>query len=322
MSNTKNTNTKNSPSKKDLSLAPDIPGKGSTNESSTSSKRPAVTFWSVFKAVIKTILLLLVVLVICYHHFILSFFFLKKGNQMRSKGRYEEALESYEYSVKNNEKNYLTHMNMSYVLLKLGRHEEALSSAQTAIRLKPDYQEPYYLKLTVCLSLKKWESVIKVAEQILSFNKEYTFFSHGEGDGSMQSWRPQEAMQVAEMFTSSYPSSAEAHSCMAYALLALGEPEEALVSANMALSLDNKFFHAHFVKGNILLLLERYQEALESTNTALEIEPKSAGPKTAKRAVVRNVTMTCARAQGLMKDSTGKFFRDLTTTHLLSHLKK
>ena len=60
--------------------------------------------------------------------------------------RYGEAEVAFRQAIELNDQHYRAHFGLSYVYLEQGRYELALQESGLAIRWRPDYMEPHYVR--------------------------------------------------------------------------------------------------------------------------------------------------------------------------------
>jgi len=60
--------------------------------------------------------------------------------------RYGEAEAAFRQAIELNDQNYRAHFGLSYVYLEQGRYESAVQESGLAIRWRPDYMEPHYVR--------------------------------------------------------------------------------------------------------------------------------------------------------------------------------
>jgi tetratricopeptide (TPR) repeat protein len=71
---------------------------------------------------------------------------LKLGNLLLSAKEYEEALTSYEQAIKVKPDYYQACYNKGIALSALGLKEEAITSYEKVLKIKPDYHQAWYAK--------------------------------------------------------------------------------------------------------------------------------------------------------------------------------
>lgn len=127
----------------------------------------------------------------------------------------------------------------SYYLYRLRRHEEALASAEMAVKASPD--EPFYLltKATALVGLERFD----------------------------------EALSLHDRMTKSQSANQRYWSARASVLEMLGRWEEALASYDEAIKLQENTVRDWISRGRALGILKRYHEALESYQKAIDLNP-------------------------------------------------
>jgi tetratricopeptide (TPR) repeat protein/2-polyprenyl-3-methyl-5-hydroxy-6-metoxy-1,4-benzoquinol methylase len=153
-------------------------------------------------------------------------------------GKYEEAITSYNKVLEIKPEFAEAHYNLANTLRELGSHEAAIASYNKAIEIKPDLTDAYN-NLGIALNfLGRYE------EAITSYNK---------------------AIELK-------PDYVETYNNMGNALNGLGKHEEAIVSFNKAIGLKPNYAQAYNNLGIALNFLGRYEEAITSYNKAIELK--------------------------------------------------
>ena len=161
------------------------------------------------------------------------------GNVLKDLGRFEDALDSYEWALKLDPGYAEACNNRGDTLQQLGRFEEALDSFEHAVKLKPGYAEACYNRGNTLLELKRFEAALDSYDRALKLKPDY----------------------------------AEAYNNQGNTLRGLRRFEDALDSYERALKLDPGFAEAYKNRGNTLRALERFDEALESYERARDLRP-------------------------------------------------
>jgi tetratricopeptide (TPR) repeat protein len=79
-------------------------------------------------------------------------------------GRYEEAEAAFRQAVELNQQNHRAHFGLSYLYLEQGRYEAAREESELAIRWKPDFMEPRYVRARALAELGRDAEAIEEYE--------------------------------------------------------------------------------------------------------------------------------------------------------------
>nr|DBA29569.1 TPA: hypothetical protein GDO54_009784 [Pyxicephalus adspersus] len=92
------------------------------------------------------------------------------GNNMASGERFSEALQYYTEAIKLNPSEYRFLGNRSYVFDRLGRYTEALTDAETALKIQPHFLKGHYRKGKALKGLQLYSEAIAAFQQVLLFD--------------------------------------------------------------------------------------------------------------------------------------------------------
>jgi len=67
-----------------------------------------------------------------------------------------------------------TFLNLSLAYEQAGRHDDCISAARSALKLKPDYAEAYNNIAVGYNGLKNWDAAIQAAQQALKLKPDYS----------------------------------------------------------------------------------------------------------------------------------------------------
>ncbi len=87
-------------------------------------------------------------------------FWCKRGNMLNELGRYEEAMSSYDCALKIKPDNYFSWCKRGNILDRLGRYEEAISSYDCALKINPNYDFAWYLRGNVLGKTGKYKEAV------------------------------------------------------------------------------------------------------------------------------------------------------------------
>ncbi|XP_076364346.1 uncharacterized protein LOC143253820 isoform X2 [Tachypleus tridentatus] len=95
-----------------------------------------------------------------------------RGNEMASLGRYQEAIQLFTKAIKLDHRDYRFFGNRSYCYDRLGDYKKALSDAEEAISLSPQWPKGYFRKGRALSGLKKYIEAEEVFEKVLKLDKD------------------------------------------------------------------------------------------------------------------------------------------------------
>jgi TolB-like protein len=181
---------------------------------------------------------------------------------------------------------YVQYLKGAY-LLKKRRPDDvrhAFEYLQEAIRLEPDYAEPYYgaamfYNMSAAFGALPPESALREAEELLAkglaLDENSASLHSSLGILRMYQWRWSESEQAHKRAINLEPTNAFPH--MMYTVLCsfLGRHEEALLHAGKAVELDPLDLMTNFRLLQANYYSRRYDEAVRSGRIAIELTPDS-----------------------------------------------
>jgi TolB-like protein len=181
---------------------------------------------------------------------------------------------------------YVQYLKGAYLLKKRKPDEvrRAFEYLQEAIRLEPDYAEPYYgaamfYNMSAAFGALPPESALREAEELLAkglaLDENSASLHSSLGILRMYQWRWSESEQVHKRAINLEPTNAFPH--MMYTVLCsfLGRHEEALLHAGKAVELDPLDLMTNFRLVQANYYARRYEEAVRCGRIAIELTPDS-----------------------------------------------
>lgn len=164
------------------------------------------------------------------------------GEMERAIAYYQDAIAHYDQAVRLTPDYVSSWTEQGWVLERLKRPIEALTSYNRAVALEPTSSRALLGQCTMLNQTEEYETALAACENAI------------KGDG--QWWQR---------------GAAQAWNQQSYALAGLGRYEEALASANRAVGIDPNFAMAWSDRSVILWYLEEYDQALTSVKNALRL---------------------------------------------------
>jgi len=198
------------------------------------------------------------------------------GLALNELNQLEDALSSYEHAIAIKPDYYYAHNNKGNALKGLKRLEEALVSYNLAIQCKTDYVEAYFNRSNILLELKRLDEALVSYKHTIQLDPDFAEAHFSCGIVFLELKRFDEAVVSFDRAVKLKADYAEAYSNLGLAFEALNRMEEALTSYGYALAIEPNLDKAHNNKGNALKILNRNDEALASYEQAIKINPKFA----------------------------------------------
>ena len=153
----------------------------------------------------------------------------------------------------------------------LDRHEEAITDAKEAIRLKPNYAEAYFLRGTSKSALDRHEEAISDFNEAIRLNPNLAnaYFLRGVSKNALK--RREEAISDFNEAIRLNPNLANAYFLRGVSKNALKRREEAISDFNEAIRLNPNLANAYFFRGVAKEALGKVEEAKVDYQMALKL---------------------------------------------------
>ena len=192
-------------------------------------------------------------------------------------GRLEEAEASCRQALALKPDNPGIHSNLGNTLKELGRFEEAEASYRKSIALEPSYTDTYYNLGTLFTELGRLEEADSSYKKVLALEPEkFNGVYDRLGLLSQMAGKFEEAEAYYRKYLSLEPTDTKAHYNLGITLQELGRLREAEVSYIQAIELKSDFAEAQASLGNTLKKLGRLDDAEASLRLAVTSNPNFA----------------------------------------------
>lgn len=165
--------------------------------------------------------------------------FYKTGLKLQEVRRYEEAVTSFNSAIALKPDFAEAYCSRGIALKGLGRFEEAVASYDRAVAIRPDFAQSWYNRALALQDLEKHEDAIKSYDHAIAASPGYALAHCGRG----------------------------------IVLLNVGRAEAAVAACDRAIAIDAGFAKAHATRGAALQLLKRMEDAIASYDLAIAIQP-------------------------------------------------
>ena len=220
-------------------------------------------------------------------------------------GRFQEAEKTYTEILRSNPRHFYSMHMLGVVYLQTGRHErgvelirtaitidggvaeahshlgnglrdlkrvnDALTSYDRAIALRPDFADAFYNRGVVLWELRRPEDAIASYDRAIALKPGYAMALNSRADALQSLRRFKEALADYDSVIALMPS-AETYVKRANTLVELKNFDEALTSYNLAINLKPDFASAYCNRGIALFELGCLAEALASYDKSIELE--------------------------------------------------
>ena len=200
---------------------------------------------------------------------------IKKYQQWTPQKRLERLAEIHTYLEENLdlEEKFNLHCEQALIFHVNGDYEEAITSYDNALKIKPDYHEAWVNRGIALGNLGRLEEAIASYDEALKIKPDYHSAWYKRGRALDDLGRYEEAITSYDNALKIKPDYHEAWVNRGIVLVNLSRMEEALTSHDNALKFKLDYYYAWFSRGITLGLLGRLEEAITSFDNALKIKP-------------------------------------------------
>ncbi len=197
---------------------------------------------------------------------------LAEAVRLHGEGRLDEAL-AIVRSDREAERSATGQNLAGDILLKRGRHRDALKAFDAAIRLAPQAAEPHANRGVALQGLGRLEEALAEEDRALRIRPDYAAAHFNRGNVLKALKRTEDAVMAFDRALKAKPAFADAHVNRGMALLALQRPREALDAFNAAMALSPRYVAALVGRSAALCALQQYDAGLVAAEAALSIDP-------------------------------------------------
>jgi len=208
------------------------------------------------------------------HAFPQSFFITNVlGVALQEQGKFQEAVTTFNKAIELKPDYAEAYSNRGNALSDLGQLKEALESYEKAIQLKPDYADAHNNRGNVLHKSGLLEDAVESCEKAIRFKPDYAEAYGNRGNALRDLGQLKEAVESHEKAIELKPDYAEAYSNRGNALSDLGLLKEAVESHEKAIELKPGYAEAYSNRGKALSDLGLLKEAVASYEKAIELKP-------------------------------------------------
>ncbi|KAJ2427299.1 hypothetical protein GGF41_001738, partial [Coemansia sp. RSA 2531] len=96
--------------------------------------------------------------------------YLEEANKLLLRGKFHEAIKSYDTAIEKDPQNYLSYFKRATTLLSVSKHSSAIRDFTRAIELKPDFEQAYYQRARAYLKEGSYDSAEEDVVKIVGGN--------------------------------------------------------------------------------------------------------------------------------------------------------
>ncbi len=194
------------------------------------------------------------------------------GNALSDIGRKEDAISSYDKAIEIKPDFHGAWNNRGNALSAIGRNEDAISSYDKAIEYKPDDHEAWFNRGNALSDIGRKEDAISSYDKAIEFKPDKHEAWNNRGNALSDIGRKEDAITSYDKAIEFKPDYYRAWDNRGDVLVELQQYEAAVASYDQAIAIKSDYRFPHQSRGFALMRLGRYGEALESFDRALELK--------------------------------------------------
>ena len=167
----------------------------------------------------------------------------------------------------------MRHCNMTFLLLELGKHEEALEAAEGAVKAGPDSADAHVVRGMALQSLGRLDGALRDYGRATVLDPGRADARNNRGSVLVALGRLAEAVEEFDGAIGADPSHVDSHVGRGRALYRLGRRAEALASLRRAVSMSPDDAEVWLDIGAMLFHAGDMAKSLEAAETAIRIRP-------------------------------------------------
>ncbi|WP_413175455.1 tetratricopeptide repeat protein [Anabaena azotica] len=197
----------------------------------------------------------------------------EEGNQLFDLEKYEEAITSYDKAIAIKPDYHEAWYNWGFSLENLQKYKEAIASYNKAIAIKPDDHEVWINRGNSLAKLQEYRKAIASYDKAIAIKPDYHEAWYNRGFFLQNLQKYEEAIASYDKAIAIKPDSHEAWNNRGNCLDELEKYEEAIASFDKAIAIKPDCHKAWNNRGNYLANLQKYEEALKCYEKAISIQP-------------------------------------------------
>ena len=195
------------------------------------------------------------------------------GNQLDTAGRFPEAIQQYEATLRV-KRNYVeAHSSYGNVLRQVGRLPEAIEECRAALRLNPNYARAHNNLANALLDSGRTDEAVEHYREAIRLMPDDAKLHYNLGNAWLKSGRTPEAIREYEKALQINPRDHESHYNLGNTLLGARQIPAAIAHFQAAIEIRPDYVEARNNLGNALLQLGRTKEAIDQLEEAVSIRP-------------------------------------------------
>jgi tetratricopeptide (TPR) repeat protein len=199
-----------------------------------------------------------------------------QGNTLRTQGRRDEALVSFQQAMQRNPQSPQAWFHLGFMYAELGRYPEALAAYDQALALDEQFALVWASKANVLVQLRRYDEALTACDGALVLDPNSDFAWNNKGVALAGLGRPIEALAAYDSALTRNPNSSDYWRNKGLVLAGMQRYDEAIAAYDSALAHAPSFGAAWASKATAQFRLGRYEDALYASERALTLMPSSA----------------------------------------------
>jgi predicted O-linked N-acetylglucosamine transferase (SPINDLY family) len=201
--------------------------------------------------------------------------FCNTGNQLKTQGRFDEAIASYKKALEIEPQNAEIYNLLAEVYFSQKKLPEALGCCHRAIEIKPDLAPAYKILGNILQTQGRMEAALDAYTKALELNPDFAEAYINQGSILSKLDRNQEAIVCLEKAIAIKPNIGAAYWNLANIYFQLENLEKSVDNRKKAFSLEPKFINAETLNdlGTAIGRLGNFGEAIGYYEKAIELQP-------------------------------------------------
>jgi len=200
--------------------------------------------------------------------------FLNCGSSLSALGRNDEAIASYEQSLKFKPDLHDAWNNRGVSLSALGRNDEAIASYEQSLKFKPDLHDTWNNRGNSLSALGRNEEAIASYDQAIEIKPDDHDAWYNRGISLSALGRKEKAIASYDQAIEIKPDDHEAWNNRGVSLSALGRKEDAIASYDRSIAIKPDDASAFYNKACCYGLQSQVELAVDCLQRAIELAPK------------------------------------------------
>ena len=195
------------------------------------------------------------------------------GELLLAYGKFEDAIKSFNTSLKINYNQENSHMLMGYTFKQLNQTDNAINCFRNAVSVNPDFKEAHvqlgqiFHQLGDTMAIEYYNNALNITkdDELVLYNKALFYQDMLDWNNALESY--------AELHKVNYTHSS-AHYNLGFIHMELDLYDVAVNNFSDAIYSNSKFFEAYYSRGNCFETLGNIAQAESDYKRAIEINPE------------------------------------------------